>query len=159
MDTPIAATITDYAPPANESPRLIADEIKEQVATLEAQVNTLRDTITRERATVKELFRKLNDDIEDNELNKEDTITFGELSDILVEVFSQELEFLKEYQAWVEFKVRVTVDYKSKNSEEARATADNIGLDIREEMVNYDDEAEVNEIYVEETRVISVDEQ
>lgn len=159
MDTPFTATITDYTPPADESPRLIADEIKEQVTTLEAQVNTLRDTITRERATVKDLFRKLNDDIKDNELNKDDTITFGELSDILVEVFSQELEFLKEYQAWVEFKVRVTLDYKSASREDARSIADSIGLNIDEDIVTYDDEADVSEIYVEETRVISVEEQ
>jgi hypothetical protein len=159
MDTPITATITDYTPPTDESPRLIADGIKEQVVTLETQVNTLRDTITRERAKVRDLYTNLNDAIDDNELSEEDTLTYGELSEILSSVFGNGLSFLKEYQAFVEFRVKVTVDYKSASSSDANEIADSIGLDISENIVNYDGEAEVSEIWVDNTTVLSVEEQ
>jgi len=153
MTETITAAITDY------SPTVAVHDIKEQISTLEAQINTLRDTLTRERATVRNLYENLNDAISDNELNEEDTLTYGELSEILSSVFGNGLAFLKEYQAWVEFKVRVTVDYKAASSSDADEIAQSIGLDISDDIVNYDGEAEVNEIYVEETRVISVDEQ
>ncbi len=152
MET-ITAAITDY------SPTVAVHDIKEQISTLEAQINTLRDTLTRERANVRNLYTNLNDAIEDNELNADDTITYGELSEILSSVFSSELSFLKEYQAFVEFKVRVTLDYKSASSSDANEIAQSIGLDISDDIVNYDGEAEVNEIYVEDTRVLSVEEQ
>lgn len=152
MET-ITASITDY------SPTVAVHDIKEQISTLEAQINTLRDTLTRERANVRNLYTNLNDAIEDNELNADDTITYGELSEILSSVFSSELSFLKEYQAFVEFKVRVTLDYKSASSSDAEEIAQSIGLDISDDIVNYDGEAEVNEIYVEDTRVLSVEEQ
>lgn len=153
MDTPITATITDY------SPTVAVHDIKEQISTLEAQINTLRDTLTRERANVRNLYENLNDAISDNELNEEDTITYGELSEILSSVFDNGLSFLKEYQAFVEFKVRVTLDYKSASSSDADEIAQSIGLDISDDIVNYDGEAEVNEIYVEDTRVLSIEEQ
>ena len=153
MTETITAAITDY------SPTVAVHDIKEQISTLEAQINTLRDTLTRERATVRNLYENLNDAISDNELNEEDTLTYGELSEILSSVFGNGLAFLKEYQAWVEFKVRVTVDYKAASSSDADEIAQSIGLDISDDIVNYDGEAEVNELYVEETRVISVDEQ
>lgn len=153
MTETITAAITDY------SPTVAVHDIKEQISTLEAQINTLRDTLTRERVTVRNLYENLNDAISDNELNEEDTLTYGELSEILSSVFGNGLAFLKEYQAWVEFKVRVTVDYKAASSSDADEIAQSIGLDISDDIVNYDGEAEVSEIYVEETRVISVDEQ
>ena len=72
-------TITE----ATESPKVLVDEIKQQIATLEAQVNTLRDTIARERARVKDLYTTLNDDIESNDWTEEDTISLKDLSDHL----------------------------------------------------------------------------
>jgi hypothetical protein len=151
-------TMIDPAVTVDDSPRVLVDEIKQQVSTLEAQNNTLRDTLARERQSVRNLYSEIHSVIEDNEFTQEDTITFGELSDILANVFSNPLTFQKEYQAWVEFKVRVTVDYKA-SPDDAHSIADSIGLDISDDIVTYDGEAEVSEIYVEDTRVISVEEQ
>jgi hypothetical protein len=142
----------------DESPKVAVDEIKEQISTLEAQINTLRDSLYRERQLVRNLYSEIHSVIEDNEYTPEDTITFSELSDILATVFSNPLTFQKEYQAWVEFKVRVTVDYKA-SPDDAQSIADSIGLDISDDIVTYDGEAEVSEVYVEDTRVISVEEQ
>jgi prophage DNA circulation protein len=152
MTETITAAITDY------SPTVAVHDIKEQISTLEAQINTLRDTLTRERQSVRNLYSEIHSVIEDNEYTQEDTITFSELSDILANVFSNPLTFQKEYQAWVEFKVRVTVDYKA-SPDDAQSIADSIGLDISDDIVNYDGDAEVSEIYVEDTRVLSVEEQ
>jgi hypothetical protein len=152
---------TTETPVADESPRLIADGIKEQVATLEAQVNTLRDTVARERQSVRNLYTQINDLIEENEHNSEDTITFGELSEILSSVYGNALSFLKEYQAFVEFRVRMTLDYKSTSQEDAQSVAESIELNTAslDEEISYDGDAEVSEIYVDSTRVISVEEQ
>jgi len=159
METPIAATITDYVPPVSEqSPRLIADEIKEQVATLEAQVNTLRDTIARQRELVRVLYKNINDLIEESGHSEDDTLTYAELSEILVSVFDSPLQFQKEYQAWVEFKVRVTVDYKA-SPDDAQSIAESIALEVSDSDIYYDGDAEVSEVYVEDTRVLSVEEQ
>jgi len=144
---------------ATESPKVLVDEIKEQIATLEAQVNTLRDSLFRERAHVRDLFTAINDDIESNEWSEEDTITLKEVSDYLEAAFSSKLVFTKEYEAYVEFTVKTTVKYRSENAESAQEIADSIGLDMDESDVNYDGDAEVSEFWVENTRVLSVEEQ
>lgn len=153
MTETITAAIADY------SPTVAVHDIKEQISTLEAQINTLRDTLTRERANVRSLYENLNDGISDNELNEEDTITYGELSEILSSVFGNGLSFLKEYQAFVELRVKVTVDYKAASSSDADEIANSIGLDISDDAVTYDGEAEVSEIWVDNTSVLSVEEQ
>jgi predicted metal-dependent RNase len=148
-------TITE----ATESPKVLVDEIKQQIATLEAQVNTLRDTLTRERARVRDLYTSINDDIESNDWTEEDTISLKELSDYLESAFTSQLVFTKEYEAFVEFTVKTTVKYRSANGESAQEIADSIGLDMDDSDVNYDGEAEVSEFWVENTRVLSVEEQ
>lgn len=148
-------TITE----ATESPKVLVDEIKQQIATLEAQVNTLRDTLTRERARVRDLYTSINDDIESNDWTEEDTISLKELSDYLESAFTSQLVFTKEYEAFVEFTVKTTVKYRSANGESAQEIADSIGLDMDDSDVSYDGDAEVSEFWVENTRVLSVEEQ
>jgi len=144
---------------ATESPKVLVDEIKQQIATLEAQVNTLRDTLTRERARVRDLYTSINDDIESNDWTEEDTISLKELSDYLESAFTSQLVFTKEYEAYVEFTVKTTVKYRSETSDSAKEIADSIGLDLSDDDVNYDGDAEVSELWVESTRVLSVEEQ
>lgn len=187
METPIAATITDYVPPANEvteemynpnalvalrhiNPETNANTFKlykvvdleepvhVRIPTLEAQVNTLRDTITKQREQVRNLFTTINDTIESNEYNEDDTLTYAQLSEILESVFGNGLSFLKEYQAMVEFKVCVTVDYKAR-PDDAQSIADSIALEVSDSDIYYDGDAEVSEVYVEDTNVLSVEEQ
>jgi hypothetical protein len=137
-------TITE----ATESPKVLVDEIKQQIATLEAQVNTLRDTIARERARVKDLYTTLNDDIESNDWTEEDTISLKDLSDHLESAFSSRLVFSNP-----------TLMYSSQTRDSAQEIADSIGLDLSDDDVNYDGDAEISELYVENTRVLSVEEQ
>jgi predicted metal-dependent RNase len=158
MET-INEAVAQSTPVIEQSTRLIADEIKDQVATLEAQVNTLRDSLYRERAHVRDLFTAINDDIESNDWNEEDTITLKEVSDYLEAAFSSKLVFTKEYEAYVEFTVKTTVKYRSENAESAQEIADSIGLDMDDSDVSYDGDAEVSEFWVDSTRVLSVEEQ
>ncbi len=151
-------TMIDNVTTSEESPKVAVDGIKEQITTLEAQINTLRDTLVRERQLVRNLYSTVHSLIEDNEYNEDDTLTFGDLSEILADVFSNPLTFQKEYQAWVEFKVRVTVDFKA-SPDDAQSIAESIGLDVTDDIVTYDGEAEVSEVYVDDTRVLSVEEQ
>ena len=158
MET-ITEAVAQSTPVIEQSTRLIADEIKDQVATLEAQVNTLRDSLYRERAHVRDLFTSINDDIESNDWTEEDTISLKELSDYLESAFSSQLVFTKEYEAYVEFTVKTTVKFRSETSDSAQEIADSIGLDLSDDDVNYDGDAEVSELWVENTRVLSVEEQ
>jgi hypothetical protein len=152
---------TTATPVVDESPRLIADGIKEQVATLEAQVNTLRDTIARERANVRELYTNLNDEIQSNELDEKSTLTYRELSDHLVSVFGNELLFRKEYETHIQFTVNVVAKFWATDDQAAREVAESIELDVDDERVNWsgDGDDEITEVYVDDTRIRSVEEQ
>jgi predicted metal-dependent RNase len=149
-------TITDAV--AQSAPSL-ADEITTKIATLEEQVNTLRDSLFRERAHVRDLFTAINDDIESNEWTEEDTITLKELSDYLEAAFSSRLVFTKEYEAYVEFTVKTTVKYRSASADDAQEIADSIQLEIDDSDITYDNDAEVSEVWVDSTQVLSVEEQ
>ena len=157
MET-LGATITD-AP--TESPKVLVDEIKEQIATLEAQVNTLRDSLYRERAHVRDLYTAINDEIQSNELDENSTLTYRELSNHLVSVFGNELSFLKEYEAHIQFTVNVVAKFWATDDDAARETAESIELNVDDESVDWsgDGEDEITEVYVDDTRIRSVEEQ
>jgi len=144
-----------------ESPKLLVDEIKEQIATLEAQVSTLRDTLTRERGNVRELYKQINDDIQSNELDENSTLTYGELSEHLENVFGNALSFLKEYETRIEVKVNVVAKFWATDDTSAREVAESIELNIDEDNVEWsgDGQDEITEVYVDDTRIRSVEEQ
>ena len=152
---------TTETPAVDESPRLIADGIKEQVATLEAQVNTLRDTVARERANVRELYTNLNDEIESNELDENSKLTYRELSDHLSAVFGNELLFRKEYEAHIQFTVNVVAKYWATDDEAAREVAQSIELSVDEDDISWSGDGNdvITEVYVDDTRIRSVEEQ
>jgi len=144
-----------------ESPKLLVDEIKEQIATLEAQVSTLRDTLTRERGNVRTLYTNINDEIQSNELDENSTLTYGELSEHLENVFGNALSFLKEYETHIEVKVNVVAKFWATDDASAREVAESIELNIDEDNVDWsgDGQDEITEVYVDDTRIRSVEEQ
>jgi hypothetical protein len=144
---------------ATESPKVLVDEIKEQIATLEAQVNTLRDTLTRERAKVNDLYTTINADIVNNEWTGDSKITLTEVSEYLEQAFGNALTFQTEYAATVEFKVRAVVKFWAEGIDDAREIANSIELSVDDDDVEYEGDAEVSEVYVDETNVQSVREE
>jgi hypothetical protein len=154
METTEAATPTD-------SPKVLVDEIKEQISTLETQVNTLRDTLVRERARVRDLYTSINDEIQSNELDETSTLTYRELSDYLVSAFGNELSFLKEYEAEVHMTVKVIARFWATDDDAARDTADSIELSVDTDSISWsgDGQDEISEVYVDDTRIRSIDQQ
>lgn len=140
-----------------------ATELEEKVhvnlVTLEAQVQTLRDSLYRERGQVRDLYTTINDDIESNGWTEEDTITLKELSDYLENSLGNRLSFLKEYEAFVTFKVKASIRFKAENSECADEVAQSMDLTVDEDNLSYDGDADVNELYVDSVEVDSVEEQ
>jgi len=146
---------------ATESPKVLVDEIKQQITTLEAQVNTLRDSLYRERAHVRDLYTAINDEIQSNELDRDSSLTYGELSEHLSSAFGNELSFLKEYETHIQFTVNVVAKFWATDESTARETAESIELNIDEENVDWsgDGQDEITEVYVDGTRIRSVEEQ
>lgn len=145
---------------AQSAPSL-ADEITNKIATLEAQVNTLRDTLARERNNVRTFYTNINDEIQSNELDENSTLTYRELSNHLVSIFGNELSFLKEYEAHIQFTVNVIAKFWATDDDAARETAESIELNVDDKSVDWsgDSEDEITEVYVDDTRIRSVEEQ
>ena len=93
---------------AQSAPSL-ADEITSKIATLEAQIATLTTTLKQNRENIRSLYDAINSDIKENEYDEDSNLTYGELNETLENIFGEALAFLKDYEADVEFTVRVVV--------------------------------------------------
>jgi hypothetical protein len=107
------------------------------------------------------LYTNLNDEIQSNELDEDSKLTYRELSEHLAAVFGNELSFLKDYEAEVEFTVRLVAKFKATDDSSAQEIADSIELEVDEDDItwNGDGEDEISEIYVDSTRVRRCSEQ
>jgi hypothetical protein len=104
----ITATIKPYDP-------------DNKLAELEHRVGILRDGLEASRKKISELYVQLNDIISDNEHDKDDTITFGDLGEILASTFGNNLLFKREFLVTLEVVTRQSfkVDaYSGKQAEE-----------------------------------------
>ena len=145
---------------AQSAPSL-ADEITSKIATLEAQIATLTTTLKQNRENIRGLYDAINSDIKENEYDEESNLTYGELNETLESIFGEALAFLKDYEADVEFTVRVVAKYKATDDSEAREIADSIELTLDEGDFSWthDGDDSLDEIWVDETTVKSVREQ
>lgn len=145
---------------AQSAPSL-ADEITSKIATLEAQIATLTTTLKQNRENIRGLYDAINSDIKENEYDEESNLTYGELNETLESIFGESLAFLKDYEADVEFTVRVVAKYKATDDSEAREIADSIELTLDENDFSWthDGDDSLDEIWVDETTVKSVREQ
>lgn len=145
---------------AQSAPSL-ADEITSKIATLEAQIATLTTTLKQNRENIRSLYDAINSDIKENEYDEDSNLTYGELNETLENIFGEALAFLKDYEADVEFTVRVVAKFKATDDGEAREIADSIELDLDEDDFSWthDGDDSLDEIWVDETTVKSVREQ
>ena len=145
---------------AQSAPSL-ADEITSKIATLEAQIATLTTTLKQNRENIRSLYDAINSDIKENEYDEDSNLTYGELNETLENIFGEALAFLKDYEADVEFTVRVVAKYKATDDSEAREIADSIELSLDEGDFSWthDGDDSLDEIWVDETTVKSVREQ
>lgn len=118
----------------------------------------LRTTINNQRDKVRDLYTQLNDLIQDNSGDKESTIAFGELSDILSEVFGSELVFTKEYEVQVRYTVYASFKVTAASEEDARSIAEDIGISADIEWDIDTDNTEVDTWSIDDTRIEYVQE-
>lgn len=129
----------------------------EDTSTLKATIESLRKNVTEYATKMSNLVDTLNARISDDEASEDDTITYGDLSEVLEECGFSALTFKKEYEAIVRFTVQAVVRYQATDEDDARETADSIELNIDDDQVSYIGDAEVTELSVEDTRIRSVE--
>lgn len=118
----------------------------------------LRTTINNHRNQVRDLYTMLNDLIADNDGDKESTIAFGELSDILNEVFGSELVFTKEYEVQVRYTIYASFKVTAASEDDARSVAEEIGISADIEWDIDTDNTEVDTWSIDDTRIEYVQE-
>lgn len=119
-EPPFAATIT---------PMDVADKLRVDLEGQKTINDGLRTTINKHRDSVRDLYTHLNDMIEENESDPDSTITFSELSEILNDIFGNELVFLKTFDIDIEWTVRASVTIKAQDADSARSIAEDISFD------------------------------
>ena len=129
----------------------------EDTSTLKATIESLRKNVTEYATKMSNLVDTLNARISDDEASEDDTITYGDLSEVLEECGFEALTFKKEYEAIVRFTVQAVVRYSAAGDDDAQEVADSIELIIDDDQVSYIGDAEVTEVSVEDTRVRSVE--
>lgn len=143
-EPPFAATIT---------PMDVADKLRVDLEGQKTINDGLRTTINKHRDSVRDLYTRLNDMIADNNGDEESTITFGELSEILSDVFNSELVFTKEYEVQVQHTLYSTFKITAASEDDARSIAEDIGI-CREPDFDMDGETtEIDSWSIDEIRV------
>ncbi|ANH49300.1 hypothetical protein uvFWCGRAMDCOMC403_036 [Freshwater phage uvFW-CGR-AMD-COM-C403] len=135
-----------------------ADKLKVDLESLRTINEGLRTTINNQRDKVRDLYTQLNDLIQDNSGDKESTIAFGELSDILSEVFGSELVFTKEYEVQVRYTIYASFKVTAASEEDARSVAEEIGISADIEWDIDTDNTEVDTWSIDDTRIEYVQE-
>ena len=151
------STTVETTTPETQATPSLADEITSKIATLEAQIETLRKTLGNQRVAVSSFYEAINEHIESNELNEDSTITLADLSEFVESAFGNPLSFPKEYEAFIEFTVKARVVFNATDDDSAREFAENIELSVSDDDISYDGDAEVNEVYVDDTSIKSVE--
>jgi hypothetical protein len=141
--TPIGATVTDYI-----APDVLVQQLNTKLSDLETKVSNYSTLVSDHRNKVRALYTAINDVIEENEADPDDTITFSDLSEILNDIFGSELVFLKEYEVELEWTVRASVKVKAQDADSARSIAEDISFDEPDLDID-DDTTEINSIDID----------
>ena len=104
-------------------------------------ISNLRNQMDEQRQSVRRLYGKINQHIEDNELDIEDDIPLASLDEYLSDSFANTLTFTKMYEVQITFTVDATIQLEAKSEEEARSMAEEIGV----YNIDLDTEGDVNE--------------
>lgn len=142
------ATITDYV-----APDVLIQQLNTKLLDLETKVSNCMTTINEQRNKVRDLYTQLNDLIQDNDGDRDSTISFGELSDILNETFGNELVFTKEYEVQVRYTLYATFKVTAQSEDDARSIAEEIGIASDPDWDIDSDNTEVDTWSIDDTRV------
>lgn len=147
-EAPIAATITDYI-----APDVLVQQLNTKLNDLETKVSNCMSTINDQRNKVRDFYTQLNDIIQGDRLDESSEISFGDLSNILNEVFGSELVFTKEYEVQVRYTLYATFKVTAASEDDARSIAEDIGISADPDWDIDGDNTEVDTWSIDETRV------
>ena len=153
MTTEIQAEVTAALAEAGAIELTEADKLRVDLESLRTINQGLRTTINNHRNQVRDLYTQLNDMIQDNGADKESTLSMGELSDILNEVFGSELVFTKEYEVQIRYTIYASFKVTAASEEDARSIAEDIGISTDIEWDIDSDNTEVDTWSIDDTRV------
>ena len=153
-------TMIDPVTPVTDAPSPLelseADKLRIDLQTAQTLVDSLRTTLNRERSKLREFYESLTSGNTDN-VTEEDSLTYGELSELMERIFGNPLTFVREYSVSIQYTVCVEATVRAANREDAREIAGSIELNVDDAISIYDDEvAEVTEAYVDETDIQTV---
>lgn len=119
----IAATITDYV-----APDVLVQQLNTKLTDLETKVSNYANLTQEHRNKVRDFYTQLNDIIQGDRLDESSEISFGDLSNILKEVFGNPLVFTKEYEVQVRYTLYATFKVTAESESDARSIAEEIGI-------------------------------
>jgi hypothetical protein len=146
--TPFGATVTDYI-----APDVLVQQLNTKLSDLETKVSNYATLVNDHRNKVRALYTSINDVIESNEAEPDDTITFSELSEILKDTFGSELVFTKEYEVQVRYTMYATFKVTAASEDDARSIAEEIGISSDPDWDIDSDNTEVDTWSIDDTRV------
>lgn len=146
--TPIAATVTDYV-----APDALVQQLNTKLSDLETKVSNYSNLVSDHRNKVRDLYTAINDLIQSNESDPDDTITFSELSEILKDIFGNELVFTKEYEVQVQYTLYTTFKVTAQSDDDARSIAEEIGISSEPDWDMDGETTEVDTWSIDEIRV------
>jgi hypothetical protein len=130
-----------------------ADKLRVDLESQRTINDGLRTTINNHRNQVRDLYTMLNDAIQDGKCEETSNITFGEVSDILNEVFGSQLVFTKEYEVQVRYTVYASFKVTAASEEDARSIAEEIGISADIEWDIDNQNTEVDTWSIDDTRI------
>jgi hypothetical protein len=147
-EPPFAATITDYI-----APDVLVQQLNTKLSSLETKVSNYSKLVSDHRDKVRDLYTTINDVIQDNDSDPDSTITFSELSEILKDIFGNELVFTKEYEVQVRYTMYATFKVTAASEDDARSIAEEIGIGRDPEFDMDGDNTELDTWSIDDTRV------
>ena len=147
-EPPFAATITDYI-----APDVLVQQLNTKLSDLETKVSNYTNLVNDHRNKVRDLYTQLNDIIQEDKLDVSSDISFGDLSNILKEVFGSELVFTKEYEVQVRYTMYATFKITAASEDDARSIAEEIGISQDPDWDIDGDNTEVDTWSIDDTRI------
>ena len=131
--------------------------LKEQNAALEKRIEALTIDLTNSRSMIDEhrrkvsrLFTKVNDYIEEGDLDEDGDMSMFDLDNILNDVFNHRLVFEKLYEVQITYTLDATFEIRAKDEDAAREIAEEIGICTDPQ---FDHDEDPTECAISESRV------
>jgi len=147
-ETPFTATIRDYV-----APDVLVQQLNTKLSDLETKVSNYSNLVSDHRNKVRDLYTTINDVIQENDSDPDSTITFSELSEILKDVFGNELVFTKEYEVQIRYTMYATFKVTAASEDDARSIAEEIGISSDPDWDIDGDNTEVDTWSIDDTRI------